>query len=45
MYIVPPGTHVTVLTRKGDPASFGATPIAVAQLAQIVGGGQADRAI
>lgn len=39
-YIVPPGTHVTVLTRKGDPANFGATPIAVAQLAQIVGGGK-----
>ncbi|MEP6893508.1 MAG: hypothetical protein ABI927_06970 [Gaiellaceae bacterium] len=39
-YIVPPGTHVTVLTRKGDPANFGATPITAAQLAQIVGGGK-----
>ena len=40
MYVVPSGAHVTVLTRSGDPANFGATPITVAQLAQIVGGGQ-----
>ena len=26
-YIVAPNAHVTVLTRKGDPAQFGATPI------------------
>ena len=39
-YIVPPGAHVTVLTRKGDPANLGATPVTVAQLAQIVHGGK-----
>lgn len=38
-YIVLAGAHVTVLTRSGDPANLGATPITVAQLAQIVNGG------
>lgn len=38
-YIVPAGTHVTVLTRGGDPANLGATPITVAQLAEIASGG------
>jgi hypothetical protein len=37
-YLVPPAAHVTVLTRGGDPSQFGATPISVSQLAQIVGG-------
>jgi hypothetical protein len=37
-YLVPDGTHVTVLTRQGDPAGFGATPITVAELAQLVEG-------
>ena len=37
-YLVPPDAHVTVLTRKGDPANFGATPITVAELAQLVHG-------
>lgn len=36
-YLVPPDTHVTVLTRQ-DPAGFGATPITVAELAQLVDG-------
>ena len=37
-YIVPSDTQVTVLTRHGDPANFGATPITVDQLAQLVDG-------
>jgi hypothetical protein len=37
-YLVTPGASVTVLTRTGDPAAFGATPITVAQLAALVGG-------
>jgi hypothetical protein len=37
-YLAPADTHVTVLTKEGDPQSFGATPITVAQLAQLVDG-------
>jgi hypothetical protein len=37
-YLVPPTAHVTVLTREGDPAQFGATPISVDELAQLVNG-------
>ena len=37
-YLVPADTHVTVLTKEGDPQSFGATPITVTQLAQLVDG-------
>ena len=37
-YLVPADAHVTVLTRQGDPANFGATPITVAELAQLVDG-------
>jgi hypothetical protein len=37
-YLVPADTRVTVLTREGDPQSFGATPITVAELAQLVDG-------
>ena len=37
-YFVAPDAHVTVLTRKGDPPNFGATPITVAELAQLVNG-------
>lgn len=37
-YLVPADTPVTVLTRQGDPANFGATPITVDQLAQLVAG-------
>ena len=37
-YLLPADATVTVLTRQGDPANFGATPITVAQLSQIVGG-------
>jgi len=37
-YLVPPSTPVTVLTREGDPAGFGATPISVAELAELVEG-------
>ena len=37
-YLVPDDTHVTVLTRQGDPAGFGATPITVAELAQLADG-------
>jgi hypothetical protein len=39
-YLAPTTTPVTVLTREGDPANFGATPITVAQLADIVAGGK-----
>jgi hypothetical protein len=37
-YFVAADAHVTVLTRKGDAANFGATPITVAELAQLVNG-------
>jgi hypothetical protein len=37
-YLVPADTHVTVLTRQGDPANFGATTIGVDELAQLVDG-------
>jgi hypothetical protein len=37
-YLVPDDAHVTVLTRRGDPAQLGATPITVSELAQIVQG-------
>lgn len=37
-YPVPRDVHVTVLTRRGDPAQLGATPIPVSELAQIVQG-------
>jgi len=37
-YLVPADAHVTVLTRQGDPANLGATPITVAELAQLVDG-------
>jgi hypothetical protein len=37
-YLVSPGAHVTVLTRSGDPAGFGATPITVSELSQLVRG-------
>ena len=35
-YLVPPDARVTVLTRQGDPANVGATPITVFELAQLV---------
>ena len=37
-YLVPADTPVTVLTRAGDPANFGATPITTEQLVELVGG-------
>lgn len=37
-YLVPADAHVTVLTRQGDPANFGATKVTVDQLAQLVAG-------
>jgi hypothetical protein len=37
-YLVPADAHVTVLTRHGDPANFGATPISVDELAELVDG-------
>jgi hypothetical protein len=37
-YLLPADAKVTVLTRQGDPANFGATPITVAQLVEIVDG-------
>lgn len=37
-YLVPADTPVTVLTRHGDPAQLGATPISVSELAQLVAG-------
>ena len=39
-YLVPTNAHVTVLTRQGDPATFGATPISVSELALLVNGEQ-----
>ena len=35
-YLVADDAHVSVLTRSGDPAQFGATPIKVSELARIV---------
>jgi len=37
-FVVAPGARVTVITRHGDPAQLGATPITVAQLAALVRG-------
>jgi hypothetical protein len=37
-YLVPVDTPVTVLTRQGDPANFGATSVTVDQLSQLVAG-------
>jgi len=37
-YLVPDDAKVTVLTKDGDPAQLGATPITVSELAQIVQG-------
>jgi hypothetical protein len=37
-YLVSPTAKVTVLTRQGDPATFGSTPITVEQLAALVDG-------
>lgn len=37
-YLVDPDASVTVLTREGDPANFGSTPITVSELAQLVKG-------
>ena len=37
-YLVPDDAHVTVLTKDGDSAQLGATPITVSELAQIVQG-------
>jgi hypothetical protein len=37
-YLVPADAKVTVLTREGDPANFGATPVTVDELAQLVAG-------
>ena len=37
-YLVPANTPVTVLTRQGDPANFGATSISVEELSQLVAG-------
>ena len=37
-YLVPDTARVTVLTRNGDPAQLGATPISVAELAEIIDG-------
>lgn len=39
-YLVLADADVTVLTREGDPANFGSTPITVSQLAQLVNGEQ-----
>jgi hypothetical protein len=37
-YLVDADAHVTVLTWEGDPTSFGATPITVSELEQLVNG-------
>jgi hypothetical protein len=37
-YLVPTDTPVTVLTRQGDPATFGATSISVEELSRLVAG-------
>jgi hypothetical protein len=39
-YLVSPTAAVTVLTRQGDPANFGSTPITVDELAKLVAGGK-----
>jgi hypothetical protein len=39
-YLVPADAEVTVLTRQGDQANFGATPITVSELAQLVQGAE-----
>jgi hypothetical protein len=39
-YLVPTDAPVTVLTRDGDPAKLGATPITVSELERIVNGGK-----
>jgi hypothetical protein len=39
-YLVPADAEVTVLTRTGDGANFGSTPITVSELAQLVNGEQ-----
>ena len=41
-YLVPSTTPVTVLTREGDPAQFGATAIPVSELAEIVANGKSS---
>ena len=37
-YLVPANTPVTVLTRQGDPANFGATSVTLDELSQLVAG-------
>lgn len=37
-FLVAPGARVTVITRQGNPAQLGATPITVAELAALVRG-------
>jgi hypothetical protein len=37
-YLVPTNARVTVLTRHGDPANFGATEVGVDELAELVDG-------
>jgi hypothetical protein len=37
-YLVAPRARVTVITRHGDPAQLGATPVTVAQLAALLRG-------
>ena len=37
-YVVPADAHVTVLTRDGDPAGFGSTPVTVQELARLLAG-------
>ena len=39
-YLVPADTRITVLTRQGDPANFGATKITAGELAELVNGGK-----
>ena len=39
-YVVPADARVTVLTRHGDPANFGATEVGVDELAELVDGQQ-----
>lgn len=39
-YVVPANAQVTVLTRQGDAAGFGSTPITVSELMQLVNGGR-----
>ena len=41
-YLVPGTTPVTVLTREGDAAQFGATPITVSELSEIVANGKSS---